>query len=87
MMYEVIVPKNVQKDIDELSENLRDRIEEAIEDLAEDPRPNGVTKMKGSDSRYRIRIGNYRVVYDINDGKLLVLVVQCQHRREVYKKR
>ena len=87
MMYEVIVPKNVQKDIDELSENLRDRIEEAIEDLAEDPRPNGVVKMKGSDSRYRIRIGNYRVVYDINDGKLLVLVVQCQHRREVYKNR
>ncbi len=87
MIYEVIVPRNVQKDIDELSENLRDRIEDALENLAEDPRPNGVVQMKGSDSRYRIRIGNYRVVYDINDGKLLVLVLQCQHRREVYKKR
>lgn len=87
MIYEVLVPKNVQKDINELSETLRDRIEEALEDLTEDPRPNGVVKMKDFDSRYRIRIGNYRVVYDINDGKLLVLVVQCQHRREVYRKR
>ncbi len=87
MMYEVIVPKNVQKVIDELADNLRDRIEQAIEDLAENPRPNGVVKMKGADSRYRIRVSDYRVVYDVNDGKLLVLVVQCQHRRQVYKKR
>jgi mRNA interferase RelE/StbE len=88
MIYEVIVPKSVQKEIDALSdEGLRDRIEEDIEALAENPRPDGVVKMKGHNSRYRIRIGNYRVVYDINDGQLLVLVVQCRHRREVYRKR
>jgi mRNA interferase RelE/StbE len=88
MIYEVIVPKSVQKEIDALlDEDLRDRIEEDIEALAENPRPNGVVKMKGHNSRYRIRIGNYRVVYDINDGKLLVLVLQCRHRREVYRKR
>jgi mRNA interferase RelE/StbE len=88
MIYEVIVPKSVQKEIDALSdEGLRDRIEEDIEALAENPRPDGVVKMKGHNSRYRIRIGNYRVVYDINDGQLLVLVLQCRHRREVYRKR
>jgi mRNA interferase RelE/StbE len=88
MIYEVIVPKSVQKEIDALSdEDLRDRIEEDIEALAENPRPDGVVKMKGHNSRYRIRIGNYRVVYDINDGQLLVLVLQCRHRREVYRKR
>jgi mRNA interferase RelE/StbE len=88
MIYAVIVPKSVQKAIDALSdEDLRDRIEAGIEALAQNPRPDGVVKMKGHDSRYRIRIGKYRVIYDINDGQLLVLVVQCQHRREVYKKR
>jgi mRNA interferase RelE/StbE len=88
MIYEVIVPKSVQKEIDALSdEGLRDRIEEDIEALSENPRPDGVVKMKGHNSRYRIRIGNYRVVYDINDGQLLVLVLQCRHRREVYRKR
>jgi mRNA interferase RelE/StbE len=88
MIYEVIVPKAVQKQIDALSdENLRDRIEDEIEALTENPRPDGVTKMKGYNSRYRIRIGNYRILYDINDGQLLVLVVQFGHRREVYRQR
>ena len=88
MMYEVIVPKNVQKVIDALSdEKLRDRIEEKLEALIEDPYPNGIVKMKGHNTRYRIRIGDYRVIYDINDGKLLILIVNFQHRREVYKDR
>ncbi len=70
MIYEVILPKSVQKTIDALlDEALRDRIELGIEALAENPRPDGVVKMKGHNSRYRIRIGNYRVIYDINDGQ------------------
>lgn len=88
MMYEVIVPKSVQKVIDALSdENLRNRIEDKLEALVVIPRPDGVVKMKGHNARYRIRIGDYRVIYDINDGKLLILVVNFQHRREVYQKR
>jgi mRNA interferase RelE/StbE len=88
MIYEVIVPKAVQKEIDALSdENLHDRITEEIEALGENPRPNGVLKMKGYASRYRIRLGNYRIVYDIHDGKLLVLVVQFGHRSGIYKTR
>ena len=87
-MYEVIVPKNVQKVIDALSdEKLRDRIKEKLEALVEDPYPNGVAKIKGHNTRYRIRIGDYRIIYDIDDGKLLILVVNFQHRREVYKNR
>ena len=82
MMYEVIVPKSVQKVINALcDEDSRDRIEEKIESLVENPRPDGVVKMKGYNSRYRIRIGDYRVIYDINDRKLLILVVNFQHRR------
>ena len=88
MMYEVIVPRSVQKVIDALSdEKLRDRIEEKLGALVEDPYPSGVVKIKGHNTRYRIRIGDYRVIYDVNDGKLLILVVNFQHRREVYKNR
>lgn len=87
MTYQIITPKSVQKQIDALPEEIRDRIDEAVKALAENPRPDGVAKMKSSDSEYRIRIGNYRVIYEINDGELTILLVQCRHRREVYKKR
>ena len=87
MSYKLITPKSVQKQIDALPDEIRDRIDESIKALAENPRPDGVVKMKGSESEYRIRIGNYRVVYDINDGELTILLIQCRHRREVYKKR
>ena len=46
----------------------------------------GVVKLKGYDNEYRIRIGDYRLVYEIQDEQLIVLLVQCKHRRDVYKK-
>lgn len=56
----------------------------AIEDLAEDPRPRGSKKLAGEATAWRIRIGDYRVLYDIRDGALVVQVVRAGHRREVY---
>jgi mRNA interferase RelE/StbE len=85
--YQVVVPKTVRKQIDALPADMFDRAEEVIRDLAEDPRPDGVVKMKGSDQTYRIRIGNYRIVYEIYDKRLVVLILQCKHRREVYRRR
>jgi mRNA interferase RelE/StbE len=87
MTYQVVVPKTVRKQIDTLPADMFDRAEEVIRDLAEDPRPDGVVKMKGSDQTYRIRIGNYRIVYEIYDKRLVVLILQCKHRREVYRRR
>jgi mRNA interferase RelE/StbE len=87
MTYQVVVPKTVRKQIDALPADMFDRAEEVIRDLAEDPRPDGVVKMKGSDQTYRIRIGNYRIVYEIYDKRLVVLILQCKHRREVYRRR
>jgi mRNA interferase RelE/StbE len=87
MTYQVVVPKTVRKQIDALPSDMFDRAEEVIRDLAEDPRPDGVVKMKGSDQTYRIRIGNYRIVYEIYDKRLVVLILQCKHRREVYRRR
>ena len=62
------------------------RIARKIEQLAEDPRPDGVVKMKGSDNEYRIRIGSYRVRYEIDDEELIILLLQCKHRKDAYRK-
>ena len=62
------------------------RITDRILALAANPRPDGVVKMKGSENAYRIWIGDYRVRYEIEDDNLIVLVLDCRHQREVYRK-
>jgi len=86
MTYTIITPKAVQKQLDALPDDVYDRIAEKIEQLAENPRPDGVVKMKGSDHEYRIRIGDYRVRYEIDDKELIILLLQCKHRKDVYRK-
>ena len=61
------------------------RFEKAIDALADVPRPPGCTKLAGTASRYRIRIGGYRVIYEIRDKVLLVLVLDAGHRRDIYR--
>ncbi|MBO1048412.1 MAG: type II toxin-antitoxin system RelE/ParE family toxin [Dolichospermum sp. DEX182a] len=86
MTYEIIITKTIQKQLDNLPNNIQERVYEKIAQLAEEPRPDGVVKLKGYDNEYRIRIGDYRLVYEIRDEQLIVLLVQCKHRRDVYKK-
>ncbi|MBW4538108.1 MAG: type II toxin-antitoxin system RelE/ParE family toxin [Myxacorys chilensis ATA2-1-KO14] len=86
MTYTIITPKAVQKQLDALPNDVYDRIAVNIQQLAEDPRPDGVVKMKGTDNEYRIRIGDYRVRYEIDDKGLLILLLQCKHRKNVYRK-
>lgn len=62
----------------------RARIFAAIEALADDPRPDGVRKLQGVEDIYRIRVGNYRVIYFIDDGELVVEVVRVAHRQGAY---
>lgn len=54
--------------------------------LADDPRPTGVVKLAGDDNLWRIRIGNYRVVYEIYDDQLIVLVLRVAHRKDIYRR-
>jgi len=86
MIYKVIIPKPIQKQLDELQKDLKKRITDRILALAENPRPDGVVKLKGIENEYRIRIGDYRVRYEIEDQNLIVLVLDCRHRRDVYRK-
>jgi mRNA interferase RelE/StbE len=61
------------------------RVLSAIEALASDPRPIGVKKLVGEDNAWRIRIGDHRVIYEIHDGRLLVVVFRVGHRKDVYE--
>jgi mRNA interferase RelE/StbE len=63
---------------------LKKRLDDAIEALSDDPRPHGSRKLAGTSDRYRIRVGDYRIVYRVDDGKVTVLVLVIGHRREVY---
>ena len=68
-----------------LPEAAQRRLLSAIEALADDPRPSGVKKLKGGEGIYRVRVGTYRVLYQIRDDVLLVLVTDVGHRRDVYR--
>jgi len=62
------------------------RIVDAVDALAENPRPDGVKKLRGDDNLWRIRVGQYRILYEIHNDRLLVLVLQVGHRRDVYRR-
>jgi mRNA interferase RelE/StbE len=64
---------------------LRDRVSAAIDALADDPRPSGTSKLAGRDD-YRIRVGDYRIVYAVDDEERLVIVARIAHRRDVYRR-
>ena len=87
MSYTVVISKSVQKQIDNLPNDVIDRVLEKIQNLALEPRPDGVVKLKGWDNEYRIRAGDYRVRYEVDDESQLVQILQCKHRKDVYKKR
>jgi mRNA interferase RelE/StbE len=64
--------------------DVRRRLQAAIELLAIDPRPPAATRLVGGSGEWRVRTGNYRIVYEINDNELVVLVLRMGHRREIY---
>lgn len=82
--YTVVLSKKAEKQLDKLSNDIAEPIIEAIADLEINPRPVGYKKLKGRNG-YRIRIGNYRVIYDILDDELLIDVVTLGHRKDVYE--
>lgn len=81
--YKVTLSKKAVKSLDKLSNAIAEPIFEAIGNLANNPRPNGCKKLKGREG-YRIRVGNYRVLYDIFDTELLIDVVDLGHRKDIY---
>jgi mRNA interferase RelE/StbE len=86
MAYKVIFKPSAEHDFSHLPGNIQRQVNARILALADNPRPHGVEKLKGQpEPLYRIRSGDYRIVYAIHDQVLLILVVRVQHRREVYR--
>jgi mRNA interferase RelE/StbE len=86
MMYEVLIKPAVLRQTKKLDLPIQIAVQEAIDSLVDDPRPEGCTKLKGAENLYRIRVAkNYRIIYEIQDKKLIVIVVKVGHRREVYR--
>ena len=83
--YAVRFKKSAAKELRSLDINLQLDIGEEIDRLSSDPRPSGVVKLKGDDNIYRIRIGDYRVVYEIDDSERGVMIVRVRHRRDAYR--
>ena len=83
--FEILIKRSAAKEIESISRKKdRQRIVRKIRQLAEDPRPPGSRKLSGRD-RYRIRQGPYRIVYSIEDDRLIVYVVKVWHRSDVYR--
>ncbi len=86
MSYQVELAPAAKRQIRKLDTTNRKRILDALEKLSADPRPSGVVKLTGEEDLYRIRVGTYRVIYDIQDPALTVLLVKVAPRRDVYRK-
>jgi mRNA interferase RelE/StbE len=84
MIYHVSLLRSAQKELTNLPKQEYPRVRDALKALCEEPRPPGCKKLKGRDG-WRIRVGDYRVVYDINDAEGTILVVHIGHRRDVYR--
>ena len=84
-MYSIGYTTSAQRELRKLDSSVRRRVRAAIDALAEDPRPNGCKKISGFETLWRIRIGDYRVVYDVIDEQVIVTVVRVAHRREAYR--
>lgn len=87
MTYRVEVAPAAVRQLRKLDRVAQRRVQAAIELLATEPRPTGAKKLVGGNGEWRVRTGDYRVVYEIRDNVLLILVVAVGHRREIYEHR
>lgn len=85
MSYSIRFDSRTRKTLERLPDDLHGRILRKLESLQQDPRPFGVEKLTGPEDLYRVRVGDWRIVYAIRDRELIVIVIRIGHRREVYR--
>jgi mRNA interferase RelE/StbE len=85
MHYTVELNPSARRDFANLHGSIAERVERALHDLEENPRPPGCKKLVGQERLYRIRVGDYRVIYEIHDERVRVFVIRIRHRRDVYR--
>lgn len=85
MKYTIELLPHAQRDLKALDRSVQKRIAKSIDELETNPRPPGCKKMEGLENAFRIRTGDYRIIYRIQDEKLVVLIIKVGHRRDIYR--
>jgi mRNA interferase RelE/StbE len=85
MAFRIEWKKSTRKDLRKLPASTADKIVEAVEHLSQNPFPHGVEKLSGSEHAYRIRLGDYRIVYEVVTESKLVEIQRVRHRKDVYR--
>ena len=83
--FRIDLTRRAAKSLDAIDKPQRRRVLVVIDGLATDPRPPGCAKLTGRENQWRVRAGNYRVIYEVHDDRLLVLVVDVGHRSEIHR--
>lgn len=87
MSYQIDIAPAAQRDSKRLPPDVVRKVDAAILGLEQHPRPHGYTKLEGSEDEYRVRVGDYRILYVIDDKTRLVTIARVRHRRDAYRKR
>ncbi len=85
--YKIEWKQSAKKELKKLDKQIVPRILQAVENLVDNPYPSGSKKLIGSDSIYRIRVGDYRIVYNIKSSVLIIEIIKVGHRREIYRQK
>ena len=85
MHYAIEFSKRAVRELGDIPHPLRNRINDRIRALADDPRPSGCQRLAGFDDLYRVRVGDHRIIYQIRDNVLIVVIVRLGHRRDIYR--
>ena len=83
--YEVVLARSARKELEALADAIQDRVLSRLVSLTRNPRPTGCRKLAGADSEWRLRVGDYRVLFSIDDSTRVVEIVAIRHRREAYR--
>lgn len=87
MPYQVEITSATQRDFKRLPPEIIRKVDAAILELEQTPRPHGCTKLEGTEDEYRLRVGDYRILYVIDDKAKVVTIAHVRHRRDAYRKR
>lgn len=83
--YQIEWKNSAYKELQKLPRPIITKVVAVVADLSNDPYPSGVKKLIGSERSYRIRVGDYRIVYEIIENKLIIEIVRVRHRKDVYR--
>lgn len=85
MSYRIEWKPSAERSFRKLPRQAQDRISLRVNELATNPRPDGVKKLGGEENAWRIRVGDFRIIYEIHDGVLMIMILRVANRRESYR--